>query len=262
MLRSGSIGCPGPGGTISLNRPFGERGPSWIELAQQALSSTVHGYDLLAPRFDATPFRTPDDLLTAVVSRIEPVDRALDLCCGTGAAMLALRPKVRTELVGVDLSQGMLDVARSMLDQDDAHASEPTVTLIREDVRTYDGAERFDLVVSFGAFGHFEPADQPALAHAVARALRPGGSFVFVTGEHPGALHPATWLAWGFNGAMRVRNALISPPFIMYYLTFLWPACAQTLRAAGLEVTAERGVLPAPYERALLVRATRPLTAR
>ncbi|MGO9081297.1 MAG: hypothetical protein ACLQDY_20030, partial [Streptosporangiaceae bacterium] len=30
------------------------------ELAMQALSSVEGGYDLLAPKFDHTPFRTPD----------------------------------------------------------------------------------------------------------------------------------------------------------------------------------------------------------
>jgi len=32
----------------------------------QALSSVEGGYDLLAPKFDHTPFRTPDGMLDAV----------------------------------------------------------------------------------------------------------------------------------------------------------------------------------------------------
>ena len=39
---------------------FHAKGPTFWELAVQALSSTEHGYDLLAPKFDYTPFRTPD----------------------------------------------------------------------------------------------------------------------------------------------------------------------------------------------------------
>ena len=40
---------------------FHPQGPTFWELARQALSSTQRGYDLLAPKFDFTPFRTPHD---------------------------------------------------------------------------------------------------------------------------------------------------------------------------------------------------------
>lgn len=39
---------------------FHPKGPSFVELAKQCLSSTERGYDLLAPKFDYTPFRTPE----------------------------------------------------------------------------------------------------------------------------------------------------------------------------------------------------------
>ena len=67
---------------------FHPQGPTFGELARQALSSTERGYDLLAPKFDYTPFRTPDSLLELVAPLIgneKPIDSALDLCCGTGA---------------------------------------------------------------------------------------------------------------------------------------------------------------------------------
>jgi hypothetical protein len=43
---------------------FSPQGPSLRELAMQALSSVEGGYDLLAPKFDHTPFRTPMVCLT------------------------------------------------------------------------------------------------------------------------------------------------------------------------------------------------------
>ena len=51
---------PGPGYVCGM---FHEKGPTLRELAEQALSSTDHGYDLLASKFDYTPFRTPDAML-------------------------------------------------------------------------------------------------------------------------------------------------------------------------------------------------------
>lgn len=94
---------------------FSPEGPSLRELAVQALSSVERGYDLLAPKFDHTPFRTPDSVLDAVASalrRMGPFDAGLDLCCGTGAGARVLTRVCRESVTGVDFSAGMLDVAR------------------------------------------------------------------------------------------------------------------------------------------------------
>lgn len=93
---------------------FHPEGPSLLELTQQALSETTRGYDLLARKFDYTPFRTPDELLEPMMEIIgEPksLERALDVCCGTGAVMRQLRTRATENVTGIDLSQGMLDEA-------------------------------------------------------------------------------------------------------------------------------------------------------
>src|SRR5437764_11057418 len=97
---------------------FHPRGPTCLELAAQALSSTRKGYDLLAPKFDYTPFRTPDAILAAVAAQLRPLGpfgSGLDVCCGTGAGMRLLRPLCRERVVGIDVSQGMLKVCRQRL---------------------------------------------------------------------------------------------------------------------------------------------------
>ena len=66
----------------------------------------------------------------------------------------------------------------------------------------------------------------------------------------------ADWQARGFNAAMRVRNAVWRPPFVMYYLTFLLPRAKALLESVGFRVEVHRGLLPAPYERHVLVVAT------
>jgi hypothetical protein len=52
---------------------FSPRGPSARELARQALSSVEGGYDLLASKFDHTPFRTPDGVLDAAAGALRPL---------------------------------------------------------------------------------------------------------------------------------------------------------------------------------------------
>jgi ubiquinone/menaquinone biosynthesis C-methylase UbiE len=215
---------------------FHRNGPTFFELIGQALSSTDRGYDLLAPKFELTPFRTPDVLLDAAARYAGgPVDRVLDLCCGTGAGMRAFRPLCRQQLVGIDRSAGMLAEAERQLRATEGAA----FSLVRGDALALPFARSFDLITCFGAFGHILEKDEPRLVAQIARALRPNGRFIFITGETPPLLHPARWAALGFNAAMHLRNALIKPEFIMYYLTFLLPRAQALLEAAGFRVAAE-----------------------
>ena len=207
------------------------RGPSLRELAVQALSSVEGGYDLLAPKFDRSPFRTPDGVLDAtadVLRPLGPFGRGLDLCCGTGAGIPVLLSLCQGPVAGTDLSAGMLAQARR------AH---PDPGWVRADARALPFAGAFDLVVSFGAFGHFLPAERPALFAGVHRALRPGGLFAFPLGELPPATSRWYWALLGFDLAMRVRNAVWRPPFVMYYRTWPLPAVRDDLTASGFTVT-------------------------
>jgi ubiquinone/menaquinone biosynthesis C-methylase UbiE len=201
------------------------------ELAMQALSSVEGGYDLLAPKFDYTPFRTPDRVLDATTDALRslgPFDRGLDVCCGTGAGILVLRSVCQGPVIGVDFSAGMLAAAAS------AH---PEALWVRADVRSmpFDGA--CDVAVSFGALGHFLPAERPALFAGVYRALRPGGVFAFPVGAPPPITSPGYWALLGFDAAMRVRNAVWRPPFVMYYLTCPLHAVRDDLTRSGFAVT-------------------------
>jgi ubiquinone/menaquinone biosynthesis C-methylase UbiE len=236
---------------------FHSQGPTFLELARQALSSVERGYDLLAPKFEYTPFRTPEPVLEAAIEQVGPpgsIERALDLCCGTGAAMRHLRPLCREEVVGVDLSQGMLNEARQLLADAPGTAR---LTFVQANALELTYESHFDVVTSFGAFGHILEEDEPRMVRAVARALRPGGRFIFVTAHPPSRLRPGWWLSKGFNAAMRVRNAVWKPPFVMYYLTFLVPRARELLQAQGFEVDVRDGLMPPPFSAYSVVVATR-----
>jgi ubiquinone/menaquinone biosynthesis C-methylase UbiE len=231
---------------------FHPAGPTFWELAEQCLSSTERGYDLLAPKFDVTPFRTPDEILEGLAKYLGPprsIDAALDVCCGTGAAIRILRPLVRLSndptagqrhggrfrqgVVGIDFSHGMLEVARRRFPN---RPGEPPVELVQQDVLEMSFREEFDLAVTVGSLGHILPKDEPRFVASVAAALKPGGRFAFVTTQMPPPWSPRYLLSRGFNAAMRVRNALKRPPFIMYYLTFLLPGARRLLEQQGFNV--------------------------
>ncbi|MFF6929250.1 class I SAM-dependent methyltransferase [Streptomyces californicus] len=215
---------------------FTKQGPTVRELAVQALSSTERGYDLLAPKFDHTPYRTPDRVLDAVtreVRRLGPFDAGLDVCCGTGAGVGVLRELCRERVTGVDFSAGMLAEARAAFPPGDEG---PVVDWVRADARALPFAPAFDLALSFGAFGHFLPAERFGLFVEVYGSLRPGGRFVFPIGAPPPVGSRAYWTLLGFDAAMRVRNALWRPPFVMYYRTFALGDVLEDLTQAGFTV--------------------------
>jgi ubiquinone/menaquinone biosynthesis C-methylase UbiE len=210
---------------------FSPEGPSVRELARQALSSVEGGYDLLAPKFDQTPFRTPDGILDATADALRPLGpfgRGLDVCCGTGAGMRVLRSACQGQIMGVDFSTAMLAQARR------AH---PDARWVRADGRALPFAGAFDLAVSFGALGHFLPAERPALFAGVYRALRPGGVLAFPIAAPQPVTSPWYWAFLGFDLAMRVRNAVWRPPFVMYYGTCPLYAVRNDLTASGFTVT-------------------------
>jgi ubiquinone/menaquinone biosynthesis C-methylase UbiE len=215
---------------------FHPHGPTFWELTQQCLSSTERGYDLLAPKFDVTPFRTPDVVLEGLAKQLgapRSIDAALDVCCGTGAAIGILRPLCRQRVVGIDFSQGMLDVARRHFPNEPV---QPTIELVHGDVLDMQFDEEFDLAVTAGSLGHILPRDEPQFVRRIHAALRPGGRFAFVTAQLPPWWSRRAVISRAFNVAMLMRNAIRRPPFIMYYLTFLLPAVQRLLEEHGFEV--------------------------
>ncbi|MEU8793565.1 class I SAM-dependent methyltransferase [Streptomyces sp. NPDC048643] len=252
---------------------FSPQGPTLRELTVQALSSVEHGYDLLAPKFDHTPFRTPDTILDAVGRALEPLGpfaAGLDLCCGTGAGMEVLRELCRERVTGVDISAGMLTVGRQRLAPDATPPAaapgggSPAVSWVRGDARALPFGPAFDLVVSFGAFGHFLPDELPGLFAGVHSALRPGGRFAFPIAAPAPIGSPWYWALLGFDSVMRVRNAVLRPPFVMYYREFRLADVRRELARAGfrteLYALPEFGRRKDGSPRARMVVATRPGT--
>ncbi|WP_245985933.1 tetratricopeptide repeat protein [Azospirillum thermophilum] len=133
-------------------------------------------FDLFAAEFDSKlaelGYRAPA-LLAEALGRLGPVpDRTLavlDAGCGTGLCAAALRPYAAT-LTGVDLSAGMLDLARARKLYDRLEEAELGHFLA-------DHPAAFDLILAADVLCYFGVLDE--VLAAAAAALRPGGLLAF-----------------------------------------------------------------------------------
>ena len=134
-------------------------------------------YDGRAPTYENDLHR---DLVTAVARfcDLAGVRDVLDVATGTGLALRALREAAPAPLTmtGIDLSTGMLGVARSTL---------PGATLVQADAEALPVPDvSADLVTCVTAL-HLMP-DPVAVLTECARVLRPGGRLVTATFSAPG----------------------------------------------------------------------------
>src|SRR5262245_10173832 len=100
----------------------------------------------------------------------------LDLACGEGYYTRELRHRGAARVVGVDLSEGMIRLARR------EEARRPLgITYRVQDARALEGAGDFDLVVAAYLLNYAATKEElQGMCAAIARALRPGGRFVGV----------------------------------------------------------------------------------
>lgn len=129
--------------------------------------ASVYGRSRLLPSFQRK-----------ALTELEPAagDRVLDVACGAGAVVIGVAPRVE-RAVGIDLSEGMLEIARSRLRTASKDHPLANVEFLRapSDALPFPDAS-FTAVVCTTALHHF-PDPQRSIDE-IARVLEPGGRVV------------------------------------------------------------------------------------
>lgn len=141
-------------------------------------------YDAIAGQYSdgkASPLRRHIEAysLFAMIGDVSGL-QVLDLACGDGIYSRRLKQAGAARVVGVDISQGMIDLAQAAEDR------EPLgIEYVCEDAASMSGLGQFDLVVGAYLF-HYAPNETAlqAMLDAVAKHLKPGGRFVGIN-ENP-----------------------------------------------------------------------------
>jgi demethylmenaquinone methyltransferase/2-methoxy-6-polyprenyl-1,4-benzoquinol methylase len=163
----------------------------------QLFAAIAHRYDLIN---DIQSFGIHRLWKKRVIrlTRIQPGERALDLCCGTGDLTFALAKK-GADVTGLDFSEPMLEVARgkSAAFNSGGHAkfSATKIQFIQGDAQQIPFPENSFDVLTIG-YGLRNLSDLDAGLREMLRVTKPGGRFVALEFGKPAN---APWRAFYFG---------------------------------------------------------------
>ena len=200
------------------------------------MASTAQFWDRVAPKYAKRPISDMaayEYTLDRTRSYLSPEDKVLELGCGTGSTALLLAGGVR-EIVGTDISGGMLDIAREK-------AQGEGVTNARFEVMTAERAtmmdERFNAVLGFNLFHLTE--DPERLFRNIHERLPKGGYFISKT---PCVGDPSMGVKrFGIRALVSVMQLFGKAPMLRYLTQHELEAM---IERAGFEIV-EAGNFPA-----------------
>jgi demethylmenaquinone methyltransferase/2-methoxy-6-polyprenyl-1,4-benzoquinol methylase len=112
----------------------------------------------------------------------------IELGCGTGLNFPFLMEQIGPEgrLIGIDLTPGMLDIARERVER----SGWKNVELVQSDIAAYDFQEEINGVLATGLFGYIPEYER--VIRAAYQSLVPGGHLSILDGKQPENL--PSWL--------------------------------------------------------------------
>jgi demethylmenaquinone methyltransferase/2-methoxy-6-polyprenyl-1,4-benzoquinol methylase len=151
--------------------------------SEQPHNSDKHFYDRISSAYDSiadanehAARETGETMLN-----VQPGERVLEIGFGTGNSILNLAKAVGAEgkVSGIDVSQGMLDVAQKKVD--DAGLSDVVSLLLGDAVSLPWEDDEFDAVFMSFTLELFSEEDLPKVLAECKRVLKPGGRIASVS---------------------------------------------------------------------------------
>jgi ubiquinone/menaquinone biosynthesis C-methylase UbiE len=170
--------------------------------------ATSAHHDRLGADFDIfIPYIQPvADAILTHLPVLPAATTVLDLACGTGEPGLSMaRRTPNVQLLGIDMAEGMVNVARRKADLEklgNAHFEVMPLTALTL------GAASVDAAIS--RFGLLYFGDPVASAIELSRVLKPGGAFSFAVWEK---MNANTLLDVGFRTLSQQLKPEQMPPF-------------------------------------------------
>ena len=159
------------------------------EKVRDMYQSGAKNYDLTTVLFRLIGLRMKAYRLHAINKlSLQRGDTVIELGCGTGLNFPILMEQIGPEgrLIGVDLTPGMLDIARERVER----AGWNNVELIQSDIVAYDFPEKVNGVIATGLFGYIPEYDR--VIKTISESLGSGGHLVILDGKQPENL--PSWL--------------------------------------------------------------------
>jgi len=127
----------------------------------------------LAPHWDAHE-DTSDEKILSLLQKIgiKKGDGVLDVACGTGRITGLLHDLSGTDVLGVDISEKMIDLAKKK------YEGKPWAHFECADFCAMKDEKKYDVIVLYNAYPHFLKPEE--LKNAFSRCLKQGGLFAIV----------------------------------------------------------------------------------
>lgn len=153
---------------------------SWDRQALDSLAAaTTEIYERNAAKFVAQRPQVPIEAkwLDHFLALLPATPDILDLGCGAGLPIAAYLTRKGANIVGIDASPTMIDMARKNL---------PDASLHLADMRTFEIEQMFDGIVGWNSFFHLTKNEQRELLPKLANRLRPNGALLLTVGPVDG----------------------------------------------------------------------------
>ena len=152
--------------------PYQEHGAEFMRAVAEGLKTMPRIFtDLVLPK------------LPQLQARFESGARVLDVGCGAGQALVHFAERFpQITAVGVDNEPYSIELAKALI-AEHGLASRCDARLVEAQRLAEDGG--YDIATSFLVIHEIDPTQKAAAFAAVARALKPGGSFVIFDEAYP-----------------------------------------------------------------------------